>query len=318
MNRESLFWKLFHASREGEVHDVVKHHSEFQNPANWKPYGQIESNFGVVENQQASPIPALVEKIINSIDAILMRRCYEAGIDPRSMEAPRSVEQAVTSFFSRPQDWDLRKLRRQQAESIQIIADGPKLETSLLIYDDGEGQHPDDFEDTFLSLLRGNKTRSTSCRASTTWEAQVPSRSAASSATNSSARGDGTGLGIWLHVAPSASLDGAGEIDKTNTWYEYFFLDGRIPSFSIEQLNLGLRKRRFTTGTIIKLYSYDLPSGSRSVISRDLNQSLNEYLFNPALPFFTIDQPSRYPTTETFRGTSTVSSAGWRKIRADT
>ena len=38
-----------------------------------------------------------------------------------------------------------------------------------------------------------------------------------------------------------------------------------------------------------------LASGSRSVISRDLNQSLNEYLFNPALPFFTIDQPSRYP-----------------------
>ena len=35
--------------------------------------------------------------------------------------------------------------------------------------------------------------------------------------------------------------------------------------------------------------------GSRSVISRDLNQSINEYLFDPALPVFTIDKPERYP-----------------------
>ncbi|MCY4260500.1 MAG: hypothetical protein OXC91_09590 [Rhodobacteraceae bacterium] len=58
---------------------------------------------------------------------------------------------------------------------------------------------------------------------------------------------------------------------------------------------MGLHNRKFTTGTAIKLYSYDLPSRSRSVISRDLNQSINEYLFNPALPVFTIDTPERYP-----------------------
>ena len=49
------------------------------------------------------------------------------------------------------------------------------------------------------------------------------------------------------------------------------------------------------TGTIIKLYSYDLPSGSRSVISRDLNQSINEYLFEPVLPVITVDKKERYP-----------------------
>ena len=46
---------------------------------------------------------------------------------------------------------------------------------------------------------------------------------------------------------------------------------------------------------MIKLYSYYLPTGTRSVISRDLNQSLNEYLFAPALPLYTIDQEARYP-----------------------
>ena len=296
MNPESLFWKLFHASREGEVHDVVKHHSEFQNPANWKPYGQIESNFGVVENQQASPIPALVEKIINSIDAILMRRCYEAGIDPRSMEAPRSIEQAVTSFFPRPQDWDLRNFRRQQAESIQIIADGPKLETSLLVYDDGEGQHPDDFEDTFLSLLRGNKNEIHFVQGKYNMGGAGAIAFCGQQRYQliGSRRWDGSG-DFGFTLVRRHPLTEQERSTKRNTWYEYFVPNGRIPSFSIEQLDLGLRKRRFTTGTIIKLYSYDLPSGSRSVISRDLNQSLNEYLFNPALPFFTIDQPSRYP-----------------------
>ena len=80
-----------------------------------------------------------------------------------------------------------------------------------------------------------------------------------------------------------------------STWYEYLTIDGEIPSFPITELDLGLYRRKFTTGTILKLYSYDLPSGARSVISRDLNQSINEFLFAPALPLFTIDTPERYP-----------------------
>ena len=92
-------------------------------------------------------------------------------------------------------------------------------------------------------------------------------------------------------------LDGAGKSLRSGTLGTSTSLPyGGIPCLSrFGDLDLGLRNRRFTTGTIVKLYSYDLPRGSRSVISRDLNQSLNEYLFKPALPFFTIDQPSRYP-----------------------
>ena len=296
MNPEKLFWELFRADREAAVTNVINGHREFHNPANWRPYGQNESNFGVVENQQASPIPALVEKIINSIDAILTRRCYEAGMDPRSIEAPRSIDQAVTSFFPRPQDWDLRECRRQQAESIQIIADGPKLETSLIVYDDGEGQHPHDFEDTFLSLLRGNKNEIHFVQGKYNMGGAGAIAFCGQQRYQliASRRWDGSGdLGFTL--LRRHPLTEQEKSTKRNTWYEYFAPNGCIPSFSIQQLDLGLRNRRFTSGTIIKLYSYDLPKGSRSVISRDLNQSLNEFLFNPALPFFTIDQPSRYP-----------------------
>jgi hypothetical protein len=36
-------------------------------------------------------------------------------------------------------------------------------------------------------------------------------------------------------------------------------------------------------------------SGSRSVIFGDLNQTINEHLFEPALPSLTADKKERYP-----------------------
>lgn len=86
-----------------------------------------------------------------------MRRCIEEGIGPRSEEAPRTIEDGVNRFFPDHKNWDLGKERSIQAERLQILADGPRMDTSLIIYDDGEGQSPVDFEKTFLSLLSGNK-----------------------------------------------------------------------------------------------------------------------------------------------------------------
>ncbi len=268
----------------------------FQKSENWYPLGGDQSTFGVIENQQASPIPALIEKITNSIDAILMRKCYEADIDPKSEDAPKSMEEAIEIFFPENKQWDLISFRKKQSESIQIIADGPRMDTSLIIFDDGEGQHPDSFESTFLSLLRGSKNEIKFVQGKYNM--------------------GGSGAIVFCgkkryHLIASKRFDGTGEFGFTiirrhplteieentrkNTWYEYLKINNKIPSFEIDELNLGLYNRKFTTGTILKLYSYDLPSGSRSVISRDLNQSINEYLFEPALPLITIDKKERYP-----------------------
>ena len=92
MNIEQLFFDLYKAPVEAEVEKVLARHSLLDDPANWCPYGGNESNFGVVENQQASPIPALIEKITNGSDAILMRACLEHGIDPRSHQAPCAMD----------------------------------------------------------------------------------------------------------------------------------------------------------------------------------------------------------------------------------
>ena len=296
MNVKQLFWDFYKAPVENEVEKVLKRYSFLNSPANWRPYGGNESNFGVVENQQASPIPALIEKITNGIDAILMRRCIEEGIDPRSEEAPRTIEDAVNQFFPDHKNWDLVRERRLQAERLQILADGPKMNTSLIIYDDGEGQSPEKFEETFLSLLRGNKNEvhfvhgkyNMGGAGAVAFCGKKRYQLIGSKRFN-----EGESFGFTL--VRRHPLTQEEDKRKKSTWYEYLVINDQIPSFPCTEMELGLHERKFTTGTILKLYSYDLPSGSRSVISRDLNQSINEYLFSPALPAFTIDKVERYP-----------------------
>lgn len=296
ISNQDLFHLLFNARTESDVDNVIAYHPQIFKDENWAPLGGDESTFGVIENQQASPIPALIEKVTNSIDAILMRKCYEFGIDPTSKEAPKTMEEALEKFFPNHKQWDLHSFRGKQAENIQILADGPKGETSLIIYDDGEGQHPQYFPDTFLSLLRGNKNKIKFVQGKYNM--------------------GGSGAIIFCgkkryHLVASKRYDKTGEFGfslirkhplsdeeketRKNTWYEYLIINNQIPSFNIDKLDIGLYNRKFETGTILKLYSYDLPAGSRSVISRDLNQSINEYLFEPALPLYTVDNKKRYP-----------------------
>jgi len=293
---EKLFWELYQCPIESDVEGILKKHNLTNSPENWRPYGGNENNYGVVENQQASPIPALVEKLTNGIDAILEKRCLEKGINPKSSEAPRSIDEAVEEFFPNHANWDLSINRKKQAEALQILADGPRGETSLTIYDDGVGQAPEKFEDTFLSLLRGNKNEIHFVQGKYNMGGAGAVVFCGKNRYQlvASKRYDGlSNFGFTLVRRHPLST----EEDKTkkSTWYEYLVIDDVIPSFPITDLDLGLHNRKFTTGTVIKLYSYDLPSGSRSVISRDLNQSINEYLFSPALPMFTIDTKERYP-----------------------
>ena len=133
LNLESLFNSLYFAPTEEEVDKLIIKHPQIFKQENWYPLGGNENNFGFIGNQQSFPIASVIEKITNSIDAILMTKCYETGIDPKSTEAPRSMEEAVSRFFPDHKNWDLPTFRKNQAESIQIVADGPRMNTSLII-----------------------------------------------------------------------------------------------------------------------------------------------------------------------------------------
>ena len=299
---DQLFKELYFAQTEDNVDQVINNRPDIFKQENWYPLGGNENNFGVIENQQSNPIAALIEKITNSIDAVLMKKCLEAGIEPKSECAPQSMEKAKINFFPNYGDWDLPQFRNRQAENIQIITDGPRSDTSLIIYDAGEGQHPEDFEATFLSLLYGNKNeiRFVQGKYNMGGSGAIVFCSKKRYQLIGSKRYDNTGR-FGFTLIREHPLNKQEEKVKKNTWYEYLKIDEEIPAFHAEQQDLELYNRTFTTGTIIKLYSYDLLSGI-SDISRDLNQSINEYLFEPVLPVFTIEKEKRYPKSSLRRG----------------
>lgn len=293
----NLFYSLFSAATEQAVDSIILGDPIFHNPQNWRPYGDNESNFSVVENQQANPVAALVEKLTNAIDAMLMKKCYEQGIDPRSQVAPKNMHDAMRSFY-KYENFDLYAYRNEVAQDIQILADpnSSRGDTSLIIFDNGEGQHPQEFPNTFLSLLRGNKNdiKFVQGKYNMGGAGALVYCGEKRYQLVASKRYDGTG-NFGFSLLRMHPLTKEEEETKKNTYYEYFCPDGKIPEFPINELDLNLYKRKFRTGTIIKLYSYDLPPGSRSVISRDLNQSINEYLHDPAMPIYIIDRKERYP-----------------------
>lgn len=99
ITNEELFKLLYSSPNEKEVDKIIQKYPDVFKEENWAPLGGNPSNFGVIENQQSNPIAALIEKLTNSIDAILMKKCYEVGINPKSTEAPQSMEEAVRYFI---------------------------------------------------------------------------------------------------------------------------------------------------------------------------------------------------------------------------
>ena len=248
--------------------------------------------FGIVRNQQSSPIAALVEKVTNSMDAILTKKCLEQGIKPDSKEAPQSMDEAINIFYPNYKNWDLSSNRRKQSEEIQIIADGPPKNTSVIIYDNGEGQHPEDFEKTFLSLVKGNKINIQFVQGKYNMGGSGALVFCGKKRYQliASKRFDDTGnLGFTIIRQRRIS-----ESNRRSSHFEYLKLNNEIPNFPITSIDLKLYGRTFKTGSIIKMYSYQFPSGY-SGFAQDLNQSLNEYLFEPVLPILTVDKKERYP-----------------------
>ena len=165
MAYEELFTDLLKAEREEDVTDALTVFGlEKFSDSNWLPYGGIDNNYGIIGAQQADALGALVEKVVNSIDAVLMRECFARNLDPRSNLVPQSMREAAERFLSIPEG-NLAKLstaqRTELAErNISIIVTGQKPDEGnpcVIVVDTGEGQRPEDFKETLVSLLKSNK-----------------------------------------------------------------------------------------------------------------------------------------------------------------
>ena len=163
---EELCMALLRADTEAEVIHLLELEGYWDNPDVWRPFGDREDNFATVGNQSSSADGALVEKLVNSVDAVLMGKCWSAGVRPNSPEAPRSIPQAVAEFLfgdrskaetmGRVSNWDNQK-RRELSNLITLAATGRRSSPSFTIVDAGEGQTPERMPQTLLSIDKQNK-----------------------------------------------------------------------------------------------------------------------------------------------------------------
>lgn len=96
---KELALRLLSADSESDVIEILQRAGYWESPHAWRLVGDREGNFATIGAQQSRPEAALVEKIVNSVDARLMNECLIRGIDPKSEQAPPSIRHAVSRFF---------------------------------------------------------------------------------------------------------------------------------------------------------------------------------------------------------------------------
>lgn len=163
MDPLELFKKIYLAKNENDVKSILNKSNVWNDEKYWRPYGDNKNNEGTTDNQQDNAIAALMEKPINSLDAVLIKECRLRGIDPKGKDAPESMQKAVEEFFNvKNGDYfeESQTKRNELAENVRIIAEGDAKEPNIIIADLGEGQTPEKFPSTFLSLNVGEGEKS--------------------------------------------------------------------------------------------------------------------------------------------------------------
>lgn len=152
---------LLKAESEEEITSLLRQHG-LLDMKHWRVLGNMPNNRSIVNNQQQDATGAMVEKIVNSIDAMLIKESFLHGIAPDGDRAPDTMSHAAEQFF-RIRDGNLANLTAREltrlAENIHVVATGAKSDPCYLVVDLGEGQTPARFSETFLSLVKANKAR---------------------------------------------------------------------------------------------------------------------------------------------------------------
>ncbi len=315
MNWERLFNELLRADNEQAVLEILQEYCLLDNEHVWQPLGgiELENNFSIVANQQDNPSGALVEKIINSIDAVLMAKCFTDGIDPESTDAPDTMAAAVDQFFNvrdgRVSDLTSRE-RTKLAQAIHLVAEGSKKDPSYLIVDTGEGQTPASFPSTFLSLAKSNKLRIPFVQGKfnaggtgvlqfcgrENFQLIASRRHPAAPVTAGDNTRDLWGFTLVRRQEPSP------DDNRRSSMYVYLAPDGHVPSFRASAVLVLPGASRENTppkplvgpieyGTIIKLYSYRWKARNTATIGARFE--IEKHLHSPCLPF-RIDETRDY------------------------
>ncbi len=292
-----LFNALIKAETDSDVEKIIKENTILSNPNNWLPYGEIKNNLGIINNQQQNPIVALGEKLINSIDALLIKECLLKGIVPESTEAPSTMEKAVDLFFGIP-NGDFSEImgsrRREIAKNVTVLASGLTERPSITVLDNGEGQNYEQFKDTLLSLNKDNKVKIKFVQGRFNMGSTGVLRFCGENHFQlvlskkhpkllKPGQENEWGFAI-VRLKPEVSKD------EKHSWYEYCVdEDEEIFHFEAPELKLFDDIDPLSFGCLVKMYEYQLLPGTRSNITLDLWRELNRLLYFPALPMLLYD-----------------------------
>ncbi len=168
---KKLCLDLIHADSEEDVVAILRTRDLWEDANLWRYYGDVELNWDRAGNQQARTDFAINEKLVNTIDSRLMLECMLAGISPDGPSAPQTMREAVNRFIEktwtgtlkvsggRVEEWP-PTMRTKVAENIAVFTTGQKgRKPCVNVADLGEGQTPEAFPLTMMSLGKLNKIR---------------------------------------------------------------------------------------------------------------------------------------------------------------
>ena len=296
---KELCLRLLYAETEDEVVEILTKARLWNNASLWQDYGGTDMNRSIVGNQQSEPVAALVEKLVNSLDALLTAECLVRGMDPRRSDAPQTMQEAVKVFFGVPEGRIPNLTAGQRTElgrHIQLVSTGSKGSPNFVIVDQGEGQHPDDFPQTFLSLLRKNKTGIPFVQGKFnmggTGVLQFAGRQSFQLII-SRRRSDICNIlkdkkeELWGFTLVRR-LDPV--VERPHSTYVYLAPGGMIPSFSADSIPgcpgpyPEAYGQELVAGTVVKLWNYKVPGRLKSNLMLDMRRALEKHLPEPCLP----------------------------------
>lgn len=163
---------------ENDLEYFIENNEFFKNYCDWEPVGGESGNIRYIGNQQTTAAGTLTEIVVNSIDALLMLECIKSGKDPTESGVPNSMNDAAELFFgisngriyncfpngTSKLSKSVKTLKgipiTELAGNIELLflnSDGNNRHKTVIVYDRGTGQAPNDFKDTFLYYKSDNK-----------------------------------------------------------------------------------------------------------------------------------------------------------------
>lgn len=263
---EEVARELLNAEREEDVTEILD--GTFFESVSWSLLGGTPNNASLARTQSNNPIPALMELIVNSYDAVLLKKFEEADIEDTFEKMEDAAEELL--------DGD---------EEVILQADGDRPrdrdndEINFTLIDSGCGQPSDGFEDAFLQIFEAGAQK------------QKYSFLQGEFGMGSAASLQFAGENGYKLIC-SASHNDPEEWSWTiirraekGREYEYATIDGSVPTFEGELDGK-------TSGSFVKVYNYRLDEGKQKIWDQGslFKRKLESLFFKPIFPLTMADE----------------------------